>query len=139
MISSIERSEKKKDLRTAGIEDLIIRDHRGEHRIDPASILRLQADNNYTWIHLEGGRSVLVSKTLKALERNVSTSGFVRIHKSHLVKLDLITSIGRTTIKVSGCESLPIARRRRRQIIEKIEAMNFRSQSRILNNSNHTL
>ena len=132
----IKGSENKNDLRTSGIGDLIIRDRRGMHRINPANIKRVQAEGNYINIYFKDGRRFLVAKTLKKFEKTVSTSGFVRIHKSHLVNLDLITLIGRSTIKVSGCGSLPIARRRRRQIIEKIEAMNFRSQNRIPNNSN---
>lgn len=58
--------------------------------LDVADILYCQADDNYTHIFTRD-RKKLVSKTLKYFEDALSTSGFVRVHKSYLVNVAAIT------------------------------------------------
>jgi two-component system, LytTR family, response regulator len=48
-------------------------------------ILRLEADKNYTSIHLIGKRPFLSSKTLKHFDEMLNEFNFIRTHKSHLV------------------------------------------------------
>ncbi|TLV02575.1 LytR/AlgR family response regulator transcription factor [Dyadobacter luticola] len=48
-------------------------------------ILRLEADKNYTAIHLVGKRPFLSSKTLKHFDDMLSEFNFLRTHKSHLI------------------------------------------------------
>ena len=54
-------------------------------------IVRCEADDNYANVYLEGGRKVLVSKTLKEIEGILKDHGFLRVHYSHLVNLNKIT------------------------------------------------
>ncbi|MEI7584481.1 LytTR family DNA-binding domain-containing protein [Runella sp.] len=52
--------------------------------IEFSSILRLQAERNYTWIYLQNGQKILSSKTLMHYA-TILPSDFVRVHKSHIV------------------------------------------------------
>lgn len=54
-----------------------------------SEILYCQADDNYTKIFLNSGQK-LVSKTLKYFEDSLKDQGFVRIHKSYLVNINMI-------------------------------------------------
>ncbi|MGY3791452.1 LytR/AlgR family response regulator transcription factor [uncultured Aquimarina sp.] len=54
-----------------------------------SEILYCQADDNYTKIFLNNGQK-LVSKTLKYFEDTLKDQGFVRIHKSYLVNVNMI-------------------------------------------------
>ncbi|WAC12744.1 LytR/AlgR family response regulator transcription factor [Dyadobacter pollutisoli] len=56
-------------------------------------ILRLEADRNYTVIHLEGKRPFVASKTLKHFEEMLDQFKFIRTHKSHLVNAAHIVRI----------------------------------------------
>lgn len=48
-------------------------------------IVRLQAERNYTRLYFTNGKSFVSSKTLAEYERLLRDSGFVRVHRSHLV------------------------------------------------------
>ncbi len=50
----------------------------------------LVADHNYTEVYAQHGGPRLVSKNLGHFEEQLQEFGFMRIHKSHMVNLDLI-------------------------------------------------
>ncbi len=50
-------------------------------------IISCHSSGNYTEVHLKDGRRVVVSKTLKEVERSLKTDLFVRVHHSHLINL----------------------------------------------------
>ena len=54
-------------------------------------IIRAEANDNYTNIHLSNGKTFLVSKTLKHFDDLLCDFDFIRTHKSHLVNLQYIT------------------------------------------------
>lgn len=65
----------------------------GDHRyIDARDICYLQADNNSTDIHLNGGEMITAFKTLKHFE-GVLSYPFVRIHNSYIVNSRYISRI----------------------------------------------
>jgi len=53
-------------------------------------IIRLSGSSNYTEIFLKDGKKKVVSKVLKFFEDMLSELGFMRVHKSHIVKLEAI-------------------------------------------------
>jgi len=54
-------------------------------------ILRLEANGNYTFLHMINGRKILVSKTLAEVENKLHRHPrFVRIHRSNTINLDLL-------------------------------------------------
>lgn len=65
----------------------------GDYRyIDAKDITYLQADNNSTDIHLNGGEMITAFKTLKHFE-GILKYPFVRIHNSYIVNVDFISRI----------------------------------------------
>ena len=56
--------------------------------IMPDKVLRLEADGNYTQIHLEGGQKFTSSRALKEYEEMLPSHEFFRIHKTNLVNLN---------------------------------------------------
>jgi two-component system, LytTR family, response regulator len=59
----------------------------GLHFEKTRHILYLEASGNYTMIHFEDGRQVLVCKTLREVENMVPMEKFVRIHRSHTIQM----------------------------------------------------
>ena len=52
------------------------------------TIIRCNSEGNYTQIHRTNNEKILVSKTLKQIENQLSSySQFIRVHNSHLVNL----------------------------------------------------
>jgi two-component system LytT family response regulator len=60
-------------------------------KVNPAEVLFLKADVNYTEIILQGGEILIVSQTLKELEKRFIPFDFFRTHKSFMVNLNHVT------------------------------------------------
>jgi len=58
--------------------------------IDIDDIVRCESTSNYTYIHQQHEKPILISKTLKEIESMLINSGFIRIHQSHLVNIKCI-------------------------------------------------
>lgn len=61
-------------------------------RIDAALIERIDAERDYMRLHV-GERSYLLHETIKMLEERLDPAQFVRLHRSHIVRLDYISSL----------------------------------------------
>jgi two-component system LytT family response regulator len=78
--------------------------------VNISDIIRLQAERNYTWLHFSNLKPFLSSKTLLEYEKTLDQSGFMRVHKSHLVntlhirsyeKVGMLTMSDGTEVEVS--------------------------------------
>lgn len=58
--------------------------------IEINKLIHLEADNVYTTLYLEDGSRIVASKSLKDFEDRLNKSGFIRIHKSHLINVAFI-------------------------------------------------
>jgi len=85
-------------------------------------ILYAQADDNYSIIHLIDGKKHVVSKTLKFFDDLLSDSGFIRIHKSHLINSQEILEYkkGKTAqVKLRNNVWLDISIQRKKAFLEQ--------------------
>lgn len=85
-------------------EELIIKDGRAMVRLYHSSILWLEADGNYTSIYLTGNERRVVRIALSDLEEQLSSSNFVRIHKSFVVNKKHVTEIKSTSLIINEQE-----------------------------------
>lgn len=58
--------------------------------LEVSTIIRCEADVNYTTIFTTDRKKIMVSKTLKSFETLLTNCNFFRIHNSHLINLDYI-------------------------------------------------
>lgn len=78
-------------------------------RIDLAKVLYIEGLKDYVKIYLEGETQPVVSLiSLKSLEELLSSSHFIRVHRSFIVRLDKVKVIERNRI-VFGKEYIPIS------------------------------
>ena len=84
------------------------------------------AESNYTKIHLQDGRKIVASKTLKEFELILNRPNFFRIHHSYLINLNFIRRIS----KLDGCIvelpnnlSLDVARSRKDELLARITSI----------------
>lgn len=67
--------------------------HRAELiRIETRQIDRIEAERDYMRLHL-GARSYLLHQTISTLEQRLDPAAFIRLHRSHIVRRDLIKSL----------------------------------------------
>ena len=63
--------------------------------VSTEEILYCQAESNYTYVVLKGGKKILVSKVLKDIDETLSGNDFFRIHNSYLINLNHIAKFVR--------------------------------------------
>ncbi|MGW8123545.1 LytR/AlgR family response regulator transcription factor [Roseivirga echinicomitans] len=90
---------------------LFIKDEYQYVKIILSEIDYIKSDGNYIEIHSQGKKKVL-KETLKNMEAKLPTDIFFQIHRSYLVNVEKIESIGGNSIKVNN-EELPIVKERR--------------------------
>ncbi|MBC7935334.1 MAG: response regulator transcription factor [Rhizobacter sp.] len=89
----------------------------GTFFFNPDQIVRLEGESNYTRFYFTEKKPMLTSKTLKEFEEILTTHGFVRIHKSHLVNKKHITNLsGDGILTMADKSKVEISRRRRAEV-----------------------
>lgn len=84
----------------------------------------IQADGDYTALHLVNGRRELHDKTLDRLQQ-VLPAAFVRIHRSYLVNMQQAEALqveggGRYRLRMRGGTELPVGRSRVQAVRERL-------------------
>ena len=69
---------------------LVLKTQESVHVVDLDTIIRCEADRNYTSFFLNTGKKILVSKTLKEYETLLTGHNFLRVQQSHLINLDYV-------------------------------------------------
>lgn len=83
-------------------------DHR-TYRIALDDLLYVEAQHEYVMFHCLQASKVLAYGSLKGVEKQLNTRGFLRIHKSYLVAVDKLERIDSATVQVGGV-TLPVGR-----------------------------
>ncbi len=58
--------------------------------VEVDQIIRCESDSNYTHIFTKSGEKILISKTLKEVEKLLQGHHFLRVHHSHVVNLAFV-------------------------------------------------
>jgi len=83
-------------------------------------ILHCEAESNYSSIYHQSGFKVIVPRTLKSLESVLLPTGFLRVHRSHIIQQDAIQQVFTTHIELSNGDSVPLARRYKKRILQRL-------------------
>lgn len=85
-------------------------------------VLRLEADRNYTFIHMIGGKKIYTSKTLKYFESLLPPAKFYRPHQSHIINISgmrkYVKSDGGYIVMSDGAH-VSLARGKRQEFSER--------------------
>jgi two-component system LytT family response regulator len=71
------------------VNRFVIRDARGMYFVEVADVDRLEAEGNYVAV-VAGGRRHLVREALQTLESRLDPAEFVRVHRSHMLRINRI-------------------------------------------------
>jgi two-component system LytT family response regulator len=87
------------------------------------SIIRLEAEGNYTHIHLEGNKQHMVCRTLKDYQDLLEGYHFLRTHQSHLINFRKISSYVKAEggyITMEDGSQVPISRQKKEEVLKRI-------------------
>ncbi|BDD05835.1 LytR/AlgR family response regulator transcription factor [Aureibacter tunicatorum] len=90
-------------------------------KVDVCNITFVESFGVYVTFNHKDGRSFVKNERLKNVEEHLVSSGFLRVHKSYLINLDLIEAVYGNTIEIGGKE-IPIGRSYKSTIKELIDS-----------------
>lgn len=93
-------------------------------QIIPPDIVRIEADTNYSIVHLTSGKKIILAKTLKQFQEMLDPQSFVRPCRSHLINTRFIKKASETQVTLKNGVQLPISRRRRIGLMTIINIIN---------------
>ena len=86
-------------------------------------VIMLKSDKSYTTIFLKDDKKIVVSKTLKEVEKKFDYSEFYRVHNSYLINInhvkEYLKSMGGELIMSNGM-SASISRNKKNELLEKL-------------------
>ena len=90
----------------------------------PQDILYIQSENNYSRLFLKNGVQYYTSRTLKSWAKELSSSDFLRCHRTYLVNQSAVTEVNRTKsiILLHGEIAIPTSRRFQKSCLSAISA-----------------
>src|SRR5690606_18376859 len=94
--------------------------------LDIKEILYCQSQNNYTYIYLENGERVLISKTLKMVEKALERFYFLRTHQSFLINPNFMKKYVRSDggyLIMSNKMQIPVSNSKKELITSIFEAI----------------
>ena len=91
--------------------------------LDKDDVVMLKSDKSYTTIFLKSEQQILVSKTLKEVEKKFNFPEFFRVHNSYLINLnhikEYLKGLGGELIMTNGLTA-SISRNRKAELFKKI-------------------
>lgn len=116
------------------VMETLLQQHKGQHDklaipteegyqfISYEQIVRLEAQNTYTWLFLQGHKKILTSYNLGEFRKILRERDFPQVHKSHIVSRNHIVkfNIRESLLEMSDQSNVPVSRRSRSPFIETL-------------------
>jgi len=93
--------------------------------VEVKSIIRCQGESNYTHLYFSDRKPLLTAKSLIEFEELLAEYNFIRVHKTHLVNLNQVTSFTKNdggVLFLSNGDSVAISRRRKEFVLEQLKS-----------------
>lgn len=101
-----------------------IPDSDGFHLVHVPHIVRVEADNSYSTIVLNNGRSMVISRGIREFAPLLSSHALFRVHRSHIINLSFLqsysTADGGTATLTNG-DQVPVSRRRMKELKKRLD------------------
>ena len=95
------------------------------HYLSLNEIISIKGENNYSEFQVIGGKKILISKTLKDFEEQLSEHrNFFRVHKSNIINLEHVKRLIKSdtlTIELSNFEKVDVSLRKRNAFLQILD------------------
>ncbi len=106
------------------INKITVAEQFGFQLVNTSDIMYLEADSNYTILHLSGLKKIVASRTMGDFEKILDQPDFFRIHKSIIININFLkaySSYQGNFVELIDGTSLSISRRRLNDFREAIK------------------
>lgn len=93
-------------------DKLVFSTHTAYYVVNKKQVLYLEAKGNYSLIHLNNGKKITLSLTLKKIYDRLYQTEFLRVHASYIINLYSLTGIcknGRYEVILNDSLKLPVS------------------------------
>jgi len=100
---------------------IVLKDQKSIYVVKISDIIRCESDHNYTTFHLNNGKQVVVSRTLKDFDEMLSDYLFLRTHQSHLININHIVSFEKNDggyLRMADGSSVPVSKRKKEELMD---------------------
>jgi two-component system LytT family response regulator len=88
---------------------------------EPHEIIRCEAVGNYTRLFIKDKKNIIASRTLKEYEDMLAEQQFLRVHRTHLVNIQYVTSCTRDhELTMNDGSIIPVSRRKWETIKQRL-------------------
>jgi two-component system, LytTR family, response regulator LytT len=94
---------------TASDDYLFIKSDYKMTRISVNDIIYIEGMREYVRIHLDSAKPLMPLISLRSLEKQLPSDGFMRVHRSYIVNLDKIISVEHSRIVIAGKIYIPVS------------------------------
>lgn len=102
-------------------KEIVLSTYNSIYRIVETDVIYCHSQGNYTTFHLEKGERIMISKSMKVVEKMVSKNLFVRCHQSYMVNANFVEKYNRNGVFVlTNGEKVPVSARRKNAAFEVI-------------------
>jgi len=106
----------------SGVRDEIFVKHNARYiRVPGSEILWIEAIGDYVEIHA-AGKKYAVHTTMKAIEKKLPESAFIRVHRSYIVRLSSISEIEDNTLVVNK-KLIPIGKSYKNNLLKSLNLL----------------
>jgi two-component system LytT family response regulator len=113
-------------LQTHERQRLVVPTSTGDLLLDAEEIDWIEADDYYAAVHV-GNKRHLIRESLSSLDGRLDSTRFVRAHRSAIVNIDRVREVrneaGETMLILRNGARVPVSRRRREQVSQRIKRL----------------
>lgn len=119
-LKCLERVRARRGRQTPGDRWIFVRRDRALVRLDLADIRRIEAERDVVILHTTKG-PYRVPATMQSMEARLPSGDFIRVHRSHIVRLDLVVDFEDDSL-VIGKDVIPVGESYRAGLLARIRA-----------------
>ncbi|WP_276500121.1 LytR/AlgR family response regulator transcription factor [Terrimonas pollutisoli] len=96
--------------------------HTGVVFVELKDLVYCEAEGNYTKLVLTGGKTYLLSKTLREVQEVLEERNFLRVHRQYIINLDHIKSYHKgdaAYLVMQGDINIPVAKNQKERLVQK--------------------
>lgn len=141
LVKAVEKAEKlkqqvfntqisalKENLENQGKQNkkIILKNQESIFLLNVDDIIHCESDGSYTVFETNDNQRIVISKVLKNYDTLLSASGFLRVHRSHLINLKHIIRFDKTdggSVVMSNGSQIPVSSGGRERLLELFEVM----------------
>ncbi|MCF6367207.1 MAG: LytTR family DNA-binding domain-containing protein [Bacteroidales bacterium] len=104
---------------------LVLKTEHNIYIVNVCDIIHCESDGNYTSVFVKNEKKIVVSKIIKEFEELLKQNNFLRIHQSHLINLNHLSSYDKYTSRVTMDDNikLPVSVRKKNLLIDLLNKL----------------